>query len=135
MAPLPKPPGQRRRRNVMQAGWRNLPVEGRAGAAPSLPKKSPAWLKSTRTWWAEIWRSPMATVWEPADVDGLERLARLKDEFDRGRLPISALRAIQALEDRYGLNPKSRRALQWSIGTPVEAAVPRPGPPTHLRAV
>ena len=57
----------------------------------------------------------MATMWEDADVDGLVRLAQLRDEFHRGDLPTGALGAVQALEDRYGLNPRSRRMLQWEI--------------------
>jgi len=57
----------------------------------------------------------MATIWEPADVDGLVRLAQLRDAQHCGDLPVSALGAIQALEDHYGLNPKARRMLQWEI--------------------
>jgi hypothetical protein len=117
MAPTPKPPGARRRRNTSQAKWRSLPSAGRAGAAPRLPTKRPAWLKRTREWWATIWASPMATAWAPADVDGLVRLAELKDLFARGDAPASALPAMQQLEDRYGLNPKARQALLWQIAT------------------
>lgn len=109
----PKPPGQRRRRNAGQAQWRELPAEGRKGKAPELPEAE--WLDSTREWWVGIWASPMATVWVDADLDPLIRLARLRDEFSRGDLPISGLSALQALEDRFGLSPKSRRALQWEI--------------------
>lgn len=119
MAPTPKPPGARRRRNAAQSKWRALPAAGRAGAAPKLPVKRPAWLKRTRDWWKTIWASPMATAWADADVDGLVRLAELKDAFARGDAPATALPAMQQLEDRYGLNPKSRQALLWQI----EAAV------------
>lgn len=135
MPPTPKPPGQRRRRNVEQSKWRSLPSAGRAGAAPSLPPKKPAWLKRTRDWWAEIWKSPMATAWEPADVDGLVRLAELKDQFARGKAPATALPAMQQLEDRYGLNPKSRQQMLWMIDRGEEAQPQRQAAVTHLRAV
>ena len=120
MAPLPKPPEQRRRRNAGQARWRQLPSEGRAEKAPTLPPKKPTWLKGTRDWWLTIWASPMATAWEMADVDSLVRLARLKDDFDRGMAPASALPAMQQLEDRFGLSPKARRALQWEVAKTAE---------------
>ena len=77
MAPTPKPPGHRRRRNSDQPTWRQLPAEGRAGKPPALPRKRPAWLKSTREWWATLWASPMATAYVEADVEPLVRLARL----------------------------------------------------------
>jgi hypothetical protein len=57
----------------------------------------------------------MATAWLDADVDSLVRLAALKDDFARGTAPATALPAMQQLEDRFGLSPKARRALQWEI--------------------
>lgn len=72
-------------------------------------------MESTLGWWQQIWVSPMATVWEDADVDGLVRLAQLRDAQHRGELPVSGLGPLQTLEDRYGLNPKARRMLQWEI--------------------
>jgi hypothetical protein len=98
---------------VGQAQWRELPADGRRGAAPELPGAD--WLPSTITWWKTIWESPMATIWEPADVDGLVRLAQLRDAQHRGELPTSALGPMQTLEDRFGLNPRARRSLQWEI--------------------
>ena len=126
MAPTPKPPGQRRRRNAGQTQWTQLDAKGRRGAVPPLPGEE--WLDSTRAWWATIWRSPMATAWQEADEDALVRLARLRDDFRRGDLPVSALGAMQQLEDRFGLSPKSRRALQWEIGHADEDAVIRTKP-------
>lgn len=80
---------------------------------PELPGEE--WLESTIAWWSTIWTSPMATAWVEADVDSIIRLARMRDDFHRGELPVSAFGAMQALEDRFGLSPKSRRALQWEI--------------------
>lgn len=137
MPPTPKPPGQRVRRNVEQSKWRTLPAAGRTDPAPKLPTKKPAWRKATKDWWETVWASPMATAYADADVDGLTRLAMLKDEFARGMLPVSALSAIQTLEDRYGLNPKSRQQMLWQIDQSDEQQQDRPtgGTVTRLRAV
>lgn len=115
MAPTPKPPGQRRRRNADQSQWRSLPVEGRDGPVPGLPDRESGWLDSTLAWWETLWRSPMAAVYEDADLDPLVRLAHLRDAVARDDAPATALTAMQQLEDRFGLSPKSRRALQWEI--------------------
>lgn len=111
MGATPKPRGQRVRRNKGQAEWKELPAEGNKRDAPDLPGEE--WLNSTTAWWNRIWKSPMATIWVEADIDPLLRLARLKDDFDRGDR--GALGAIQKLEDQFGLSPKARRALQWEI--------------------
>ena len=126
MPATPSPPGARRRRNLDQAKWKQLqPANVRA---PALPTKKPTWRKETRGWWRTIWASPMASMWEPADVSGLIRLARLKDDVDRGTAPATALSAMQQLEDRYGLNPKSRRALQWEVTSRLTSSEPPPVP-------
>lgn len=137
MAPTPKAPGARRRRNAEQSKWRALPAGGPVTKAPPLPRKRPAWLKRTRVWWQTIWASPMATAWEDADVDGLVRLAELKDLFARGMAPAAALAAMQQLEDRYGLNPKARQAMLWQIdrGDPGVPERPQLAEVRRLRAV
>lgn len=115
MPPTPKPPGQRRRRNAEQPQWRALPVEGRVGRAPALPRKRPAWLKLTRSWWESIWASPMATAWLPSDVPTLVRLARIVEADNRGEASTAALSEARQLEDRFGLSPMARRRLQWEV--------------------
>jgi len=129
----PKPPGQRRRRNVGQTQWKQLPAEGRKEAAPDLPALD--WLDDTREWWATLWASPMATVWQPADVDVLIRLARLRDADARGEGSVSALAQITALEDRFGLSPKARRSLQWEISSAENAPAQTQPTKRRLRAV
>jgi len=100
---------------------------------PELPGED--WLESTIEWWKTIWTSPMATAWEDADVDSIIRLARMRDDFHRGELPVSAFSAMQALEDRFGLSPKSRRGLQWEIGKGEVVDMPKPKRERKLRAV
>jgi hypothetical protein len=129
--PTPKPPGQRRRRNAGQTQWKELPAGGRKGDPPPLPDDE--WLDSTLEWWKTIWTSPMATIWVEADVDPLSRLARLKDDFDRGERAQTT--AIQNLEDRYGLSPKARRQLQWEIAKGEVVEMPQRESKRRLRAV
>jgi hypothetical protein len=133
MPAQPKPPNQRRRRNAGQSQWKELPAEGRNGAAPELPDLD--WLDDTRDWWETIWASPMATVWQPADVDPLIRLARLRDADARGDGSVSALAQITALEDRFGLSPKARRALQWEISAAESGGAQTQPTKRRLRAV
>jgi hypothetical protein len=116
MAPTPKAPGARRRRNAEQSKWRTLPRAGRAGRAPALPVKRPAWLKRTREWWATIWASPMATAWEDADVDGLVRLAELKDAVrSRSRRPRLRVAGDAAARGSVRLEPEVAPAMLWMI--------------------
>lgn len=112
MARLPKPPGQRVERGAKGGGWRTLP--------PAKPFKRPpakrGWLASTKAWWNDVWDSPMASTYLAADMAALVRLAGMVDARSRGELGATETASMVALEDRFGLNPKSRRALQWEIG-------------------
>lgn len=123
MAPLPKPPEARVRRNAGQAGWRTLPPAEPFRRPPALPPRKPTWRKATREWWRVLWRSPMASTYLEADVPALLRLAEMVDDRARGTLSASETVAMTALEDRFGLNPKARRALQWEI-TAAEQSAP-----------
>jgi hypothetical protein len=130
---IPKPPGQRRRRNAGQHQWQELPAEGRRGVAPPLPDAN--WLPTTLDWWRVIWRSPMSAVWLDADRDGLVRLAQLRDAQHRGELPVSALGQMTTLEDRFGLNPRARRSLQWEISRAEVVDHPTKRSSRSLRAI
>ena len=62
----------------------------------------------------------MAAAYLPPDVHGLARLAVLVDLF--WQEPSVALAAeIRQQEALYGLNPISRRRLQWDVARPQEA--------------
>ena len=115
MPPLPKPPGQRVRRNKEQKEWKQLPADGSGLDAPPLPEKDPDWRLETREKWERLWASPMATTFTEADRIALERMALLWDEISCGKTGGGRLNAVQNLEDRFGISPKSRRQLQWEI--------------------
>ena len=104
------------------------------------PKLTGRYLKNTKEWWNNFWDSDLATAIDiKSDLPVLERLASLMDERERifkqakkDRLVVgsqgqvvlnplySALLKIDAeirnLEDRIGLNPKSRVQLGIQIG-------------------
>jgi hypothetical protein len=130
MPRLPKPPGERVRRNASQGSWRTLPPS-EPFETPRLPKRKPPWLGSTRRWWETLRSSPMATTYLEADVPALVRLAEMVDDRTRGTLGATETVAMTALEDRFGLSPKARRALQWEIaqaerdGAAASADVPK----------
>lgn len=130
MAPLPKPPGQRVRQGTVQAHWRTL--------APAKPFKRPparkGWQASTKSWWKSLWESPMAATYLEPDIPALIRLAEMVDLRSRGELGATETIAMTALEDRFGLSPKARRALQWEIAQ-AETAETRPANVPKLKVV
>lgn len=116
MAPPPKPPGQRVRRNKDQQNWKQLPAAKRF-KPPTAPTK---WSASTKRWWKLIWDSPMSSMWVESDTHALLRLGDLLDLQSKGKISAIMVGEIRQIEDRFGLSPKSRRTLMWHI--PVEGA-------------
>lgn len=120
--PPPKPAAQRRRSS--STATVRLPAEG-PSKVPSLPGERKL-LASTREWWRTVWRSPMATIYLPADVPALVRLARLIDLECRGDGDGVTRQEIRQLEDRFGLSPLARRRLQWEVDQAAGAGTPPP---------
>jgi hypothetical protein len=130
-----KPPGQRRRRNAGQSQWQELPAEGRKGEIPKPWTGRQLGDVATR-YWETLWSSPMAVTFIDADIQPLTRLAVLVDDRDRSESGAGLIEIVEGnyagevevvvgkfagdaeirqLEDRYGVSPKARRALQWEI--------------------
>src|SRR5262245_38579337 len=130
MPQTPKPPDQKRRRNLGQHEWRYL-RDGPSGIEPPpMPGKNRRgpWTVDAKSAWLEWWASPMAGVWVEADKVALRRALRLVDDIAAGRCAEHS--ALTALEDRLGLTPKARRMLQWEIDRATQVAAhhapPRP---------
>jgi hypothetical protein len=70
----------------------------------------------TLAWWADLWASPIAGIWESVDVPALRRLALLIDWVHQGDDRAVLLAEIRQLEDRFGLSPLARRRLAWELG-------------------
>ena len=78
----------------------------------------------------------MASMYIGPDAFVLMRLAQLVDAMATGRASRDVLTEIRLLEDRFGLNPLSRRRLGWEIasaGQGAEGSVPLPDEVTDVR--
>ena len=118
---------------------------GRRGAAPSCtsatarpsrrhrrrlyaPAKiaAKALSKSTRDWWASMWASPMACVW---DESALARLAEVRDRAEREGWSRTLSAEARQLENRFGLSPRRtpqtrRQPLASSLTDPLGPSPP-----------
>ena len=123
----PKPDGERRNRAERQFDWTVLPAEGRAGDPPALPKWRP-WTDVTIEWWADLWSTPQATMWDPSGRS-LHALALLHHELmldqHREQSRAASISAeMRQHEDRHGLTPKAMLQMRWRVGAPAEPAKP-----------
>ncbi|GLY81849.1 P27 family phage terminase small subunit [Actinoallomurus iriomotensis] len=112
-----------------------LPVE------PAPPPAPAGLLKLTRDRWVEFWASPVAKLADRvSDLPALERLFGLYDDLERcartvrkaghmiegskGQLVMNPLlrhmqtqaAEIRQLEDRFGLSPRARLGLNFTLG-------------------
>lgn len=119
--PPPKPPEIRARRNRVATAADLVdtnPVP--TGKVPPLAKRRDTagqlipWSAEIRKWWGKIWLSPMAAKWTRSDIDGLLMLAALRELFN-SRPSVALASEIRLQEARFGLDPISRRRLQWAI--------------------
>lgn len=119
--PMPKNPATRQRRN--QSSTRAiLPAEERPlKRAPRLPQLAGIeWLKLTRRWWAEIWRSPQREEFLRVDLMSLYRLAVLTNQYFNS-YELETAREMRLLEREFGFTPLSRRRLEWTVTNTEEA--------------
>jgi hypothetical protein len=100
------------------------------------------WHEFTLAWWAEVWRSPMASEFYRVDVHRLYIIADLVDRY--WWAPAKELAAEIRLQERaFGLDPMARRSLQWEArggpgtdeGKVKKAPVKRQDPRKTLRIV
>lgn len=123
MAPTPKPPGMRQRRN-RETTHAVLPsaAESAKRAVPDLPKRdkpTELWHPKVVEWWTAVWTSPMADEYLGPDIKGgLYLLAELYQQRWTATTAkdIAQLAAeIRQQEVRFGLSPIDRRRLQWEV--------------------
>ena len=127
-ASYPKPDGQKVTRHAPQFGWTDLPMEGRKGKAPLLPKWR-LWHAETEKWWKALWATPQATQWKQ-DGSTLFVLATLYDDLIGGRAePAKVSAEMRQHEDRHGLNPKAMLQLRWRVTDPDAVANSAPARP------
>lgn len=126
--PAPKPSSLRQRRNKTTTKA-SLPSTADAAEfeVPDLPgcPDEEGWHQYVIEWWEAVWRSPMAAELLDADQrGGLIVLARLYQDFHTATSRTARKEAateIRLQEARYGLDPISRRRLQWEVARGEEA--------------
>ena len=140
----PKPPDQRRRRNLDSPQWRKLdPTEH--GKMPPYPASIVDQPEACE-WWRRVWADPMSVLYLPSDHLALERAAKLHHLIINGHPRVTnagdevwepgspaEMSELRQIEDRFGLNPKSRRLLQWEVSQAGGSETPAPRPPSRVR--
>ncbi len=112
--PPPKPPGQRRRRNVVPA-LMLLPAEGRQGDVPRWPLGQAASGREAALW-AHLWAMPQAVAWSRSALcHVVARYTRILTAAERRGARAAYLAETRQLEDRLGLTPMSMLRLRWTI--------------------
>lgn len=134
--PAPKPSALRQRRNRTTTSA-TLPSEAESARneVPDLPPRDceddDDWHPKVVEWWKAVWRSPMAVEFLDADMrGGLIVLAGLYQDFHTATSRTGrkdAATEIRLQEARYGLDPISRRRLQWEVARGEEAEKRRKG--------
>lgn len=117
----PKPTNERRNQSKPQRGdWQELsaPVE----KIPDLPKRGEgrgSWSARTRRAWDNWWSDPVSPQWGPADIDLVEQLADVYEEWIRK--PTSGMAGeVRQIRDSLGLTPKGRQDRRWFLAPPAE---------------
>jgi hypothetical protein len=119
--PVPKPAGERRNRNAKIRGeWIEIrePTKG----APPLPKRGNGrgqWSARTRKAWKAWWKDPASTQWGPGDIDLVEHLADVYEEWIRSGRAAHAGETRQ-LRDQLGLSPKGKQDRRWKVAGEAE---------------
>lgn len=103
MPPLPKPEGQRRRKNLAP-GTIVLPAAGRQGSAPDWPLAKKA-TKAELALWDELWHKPQAVEWERVGVVRVvARYAQKCILSERPAAGAALMSEVRQLEDRLLLS-------------------------------
>lgn len=113
-----KPPELRQRRNI-PAEAADLTAPDPDSKIPDLPNPDKReWHELTKSWWEDVWRSPMSTRYLKADAHALVMVALLIDDFWKAgsakeRRELAA--EIRQNTARFGLSNWDRNRMNWSI--------------------
>lgn len=119
--PAPKPKSQRVNRNEKLRGelTKIFPPSGKPPSLPARGKGRGQWSARTRRAWEAWWSDPASTMWGPGDVDLVEHLADVYEEWVR--VPKAAFAAeARQLRDLLGLTPKGKQDRRWVVAPPAE---------------
>lgn len=133
--PAPKKKTTRQRRNKTSTNStliESSPLgNGRPPALGRRPDRRP-WRDQVKSFWSDVWHSPMAPEYTQSDVHGLLMLADLIQQYWDDPCPQIASE-IRLQRQCYGLTPIDRRRLQWEIKR-VDETPTRPKPKRPKRA-
>jgi hypothetical protein len=79
--PIPKAEGKKARRNKPTIPTTLLPVSGRKGPIPTLPRSAGLGDRG-KAFWRWAWRTPQASAWDDGVVPFLIRRCQLEDDLD-----------------------------------------------------
>lgn len=83
------------------------------------------WPQPVVRWWNDIWSSPMSNEFVDSDIHGLYLacfyMSQVLNPWLKMSDRISASKAYETQVRNFGLNPMSRRTLQWEIERTEEA--------------
>ncbi|WGH22008.1 terminase small subunit [Gordonia phage MerCougar] len=100
-------------------------IEDELADATGQPRENREWPKPVLAWWNDIWSSPMSAEFQDSDIHGLYLacfyLSQVLNPFLKMSDRISASKAYETQVRNFGLNPMSRRTLQWEIERTEEA--------------
>lgn len=95
-----------------------------ADDTPKLPDRPEGWTAQTESWWADVWSSPMSDEWDDSDQHNLLLCALLHDDMWTAETPKARKEAageFRLQRASLGLDPYSRRRLEWQIEVTGEA--------------
>lgn len=122
---MPKPikPMHLRQRRNKTTTRATLPDQSETDGndVPKMPKREARtgpWHPEARSWWHDVWTSPMSTQHVFSDRHGLRVLVALVHDFwtaadSKERMNLAT--AIGREGARFGLSPLDRSRLQWEI--------------------
>jgi hypothetical protein len=117
----PKAASERRNRNQPRRGdWTELrPLEN--PEVPDLPiaPTEHGWSERTIRAWGNWWRDPAVQMWGGADLDLVEHLAYVHEQWAiKGTTGL--LSEIRYLRESLGLTPKGKQDRRWKVAPPAE---------------
>ncbi|AYD82089.1 minor tail protein [Gordonia phage Turuncu] len=100
-------------------------ITASAVMADAPPPEHRDWPEPVKRWWNDIWSSPMSNEFVHSDIHGLYLacfyMAQVLNPALKMSDRISASKAYETQVRNFGLNPMSRRTLQWEIERTEEA--------------
>jgi len=124
----PKPTNERRNQTKPQRGdWQELtdPVD-KVPKLPTRGKGRGTWSPRTNRAWTAWWSDPVSSQWGPSDVELVEHLADVMEEWVRDPGTAGRATEVRQIRDVLGLTPKGRQDRRWKIAPPAEVVDMKP---------